>query len=127
MSSTLASAPVKLNAATSAHVIALAYVSDGAESFIFKGPGTIIEDIQQCFEINLLDELSFFSPTGKIGEIFIDTNNDGDFGDAGESIKRFNTLDGHGLKLLGRAGIIPAVITGRDSRPLRLRLAALGI
>ena len=70
MSSTLASAPVKLNAATSAHVIALAYVSDGAESFIFQGPGTIIEDIQKCFEINLLDELSFFSPTGKPGEIF---------------------------------------------------------
>jgi leucyl aminopeptidase len=70
MSSTLASAPVRLNAATSANVIALAYVSDGAESFIFQGPGTIIEDIQQCFEINLLDELSFFSPTGKIGEIF---------------------------------------------------------
>ena len=45
----------------------------------------------------------------------------------GETIKRFNTLDGHGLKLLQRAGIIPAVITGRDSKPLRLRLAALGI
>jgi len=70
MSSTLASAPVKLNAATSAHVIALAYVSDGAESFVFQGPGTIIQDVQQCFEINLLDELSFFSPTGKPGEIF---------------------------------------------------------
>ncbi len=70
MSSTLASAPVKLNAATSAHVIALAYVSDGAESFVFQGPGTIIEDVQQCFEINLQDELSFFSPTGKPGEIF---------------------------------------------------------
>jgi len=70
MSSTLASAPVKLNAATSAHVIALAYVSDGAESFVFQGPGTIIEDVEQCFEINLLDELSFFSPTGKPGEIF---------------------------------------------------------
>ncbi|MEY4967831.1 MAG: hypothetical protein RIQ73_530, partial [Actinomycetota bacterium] len=70
MSSTLASAPVKLNAATSANVIALAYVSDGADSFVFQGPGTIIEDIQQCFEVNLLDELSFFSPTGKPGEIF---------------------------------------------------------
>ena len=49
------------------------------------------------------------------------------FTEAGESIKRFHTLDGHGLKLLQRAGIIPAVITGRDSKPLRLRLAALGI
>ena len=47
--------------------------------------------------------------------------------EAGETIKRFNTLDGHGLKLLQRAGITPAVITGRDSKPLRLRLQALGI
>lgn len=47
--------------------------------------------------------------------------------EAGETIKRFHTLDGHGLKLLQRAGITPAVITGRDSKPLRLRLAALGI
>lgn len=45
----------------------------------------------------------------------------------GETIKRFNTLDGHGLKLLQRAGITPAVITGRDSAPLRHRLAALGV
>jgi len=49
------------------------------------------------------------------------------FSESGESIKRFHTLDGHGLKLLQRAGITPAVITGRDSKPLRLRLAALGI
>jgi 3-deoxy-D-manno-octulosonate 8-phosphate phosphatase (KDO 8-P phosphatase) len=49
------------------------------------------------------------------------------FTDAGETIKRFHTLDGHGLKLLQRAGITPAVITGRDSKPLRVRLAALGI
>lgn len=47
--------------------------------------------------------------------------------DQGETLKRFNTLDGHGLKLLQRAGITPAVITGRDSKPLRLRLDALGI
>lgn len=45
----------------------------------------------------------------------------------GETLKRFHTLDGHGLKLLQQAGIIPAVITGRDSAPLRLRLKALGI
>ena len=45
----------------------------------------------------------------------------------GETLKRFNTLDGHGLKLLQQAGITPAVITGRDSPALRSRLAALGI
>ena len=49
------------------------------------------------------------------------------FTDAGETLKRFHTLDGHGLKLLQRAGITPAVITGRDSQPLRVRLAALGV
>ena len=45
----------------------------------------------------------------------------------GETIKRFNTLDGHGLKLIQRAGITPVVITGRDSKPLRIRLLALGV
>jgi len=45
----------------------------------------------------------------------------------GETIKRFNILDGLGLKLLARAGIEPVVVTGRDSAPLRARLAALGI
>ena len=33
--------------------------------------------------------------------------------EAGEMIKRFHTLDGHGLKLLQRGGITPAVISGR--------------
>jgi 3-deoxy-D-manno-octulosonate 8-phosphate phosphatase (KDO 8-P phosphatase) len=45
----------------------------------------------------------------------------------GETLKRFNTLDGHGIKLLQRAGITPVIITGRDSKPLRIRLQALGI
>lgn len=49
------------------------------------------------------------------------------FGAEGESLKRFHTLDGLGLKLLQSAGIIPAVITGRDSPALRRRLEALGI
>ena len=49
------------------------------------------------------------------------------FSEHGETIKRFNTLDGHGLKLLQKAGITPAVVTGRDSLALRVRLQALGI
>ena len=51
----------------------------------------------------------------------------GQFYVASETIKRFNTLDGHGLKLLQKAGITPVVITGRDSLVLRARLDALGI
>lgn len=49
------------------------------------------------------------------------------FSEQGETLKRFHTLDGHGLKLLQLADITPAVITGRDSKPLRARLQALGI
>jgi len=49
------------------------------------------------------------------------------FSEHGETLKRFNTLDGHGLKLLQHASITPVVITGRDSKALRLRLTALGI
>ena len=45
----------------------------------------------------------------------------------GESIKRFHTLDGMGLQLLKEAGVMVAVITGRDSAPLRQRLTALGL
>jgi 3-deoxy-D-manno-octulosonate 8-phosphate phosphatase (KDO 8-P phosphatase) len=49
------------------------------------------------------------------------------FSARGETLKQFNALDGHGIKLLQRVGIVPAIITGRDSKPLRLRLHALGI
>ena len=49
------------------------------------------------------------------------------FSEAGETLKRFHTLDGHGIKLLQQAGIVPAVVTGRDSAALRLRLHALGV
>lgn len=49
------------------------------------------------------------------------------FTESGETMKRFHTLDGHGIKLLQRAGITPAVVSGRDSLALRARLAALGV
>jgi 3-deoxy-D-manno-octulosonate 8-phosphate phosphatase (KDO 8-P phosphatase) len=45
----------------------------------------------------------------------------------GEEFKAFNTLDGHGLKLLAKGGIVPIVITGRDSPAVRKRVADLGI
>ena len=49
------------------------------------------------------------------------------FSGEGEVLKRFHTLDGHGLKMLQKAGITPAVVTGRDSPALRLRLSNLGV
>ena len=49
------------------------------------------------------------------------------FTPAGEEIKVFSSLDGHGIKLLRQAGIDVAIISGRGSRALELRAANLGI
>ncbi len=48
-------------------------------------------------------------------------------GEQGETVKAFATLDGHGLKLLQQGGILPLVITGRDSAAVRRRVADLGL
>jgi 3-deoxy-D-manno-octulosonate 8-phosphate phosphatase (KDO 8-P phosphatase) len=48
-------------------------------------------------------------------------------GEHGETVKAFATLDGHGLKLLLQGGIVPLVITGRDSPAVRRRVADLGL
>ena len=47
--------------------------------------------------------------------------------DSGEEFKRFNTLDGHGLKMLKASGVELAIITGRVSRCVELRATNLGI
>ena len=48
-------------------------------------------------------------------------------GEHGETVKAFCTLDGHGLKLLAAGGIVPVVLTGRDSPAVRRRCQDLGI
>jgi len=48
-------------------------------------------------------------------------------GESGEWFKAFSSLDGHGLKLLAQGGIVPLVITGRDSPAVRRRIADLGV
>ena len=53
------------------------------------------------------------------GGIYYDEN--------GECIKRFHVRDGLGIKLLQQAGVKVAVLSGRDSKALRKRLADLGI
>jgi 3-deoxy-D-manno-octulosonate 8-phosphate phosphatase (KDO 8-P phosphatase) len=49
------------------------------------------------------------------------------YGEQGEQTKTFNTLDGHGLKLLQMAGIAVAIVSGRDSPALHKRMADLGV
>ncbi|GAB4116346.1 MAG: HAD family hydrolase [Sideroxydans sp.] len=47
--------------------------------------------------------------------------------DSGEEFKRFNSLDGHGLKMLQASGVELAIITGRQSQCVTLRAANLGV
>lgn len=49
------------------------------------------------------------------------------FGPQGEALKTFNTLDGHGLKMLAATGVKVAIITGRVSDMIAQRAANLGI
>lgn len=49
------------------------------------------------------------------------------FSDSGEEFKRFNSLDGHGIKMLRASGIEAAIITGRTSRCVEMRAKNLGI
>lgn len=49
------------------------------------------------------------------------------YADRGEELKCFNVKDGHGIKLLLRAGIEVALVTGRKSAALEHRAQDLGI
>ena len=47
--------------------------------------------------------------------------------EGGETLKAFNVLDGQGLLMLRKGGIVPIVITGRDSAAVRRRVSDLGL
>jgi len=47
--------------------------------------------------------------------------------DDGRELKGFNSLDGHGLKMLAASGVMLAILTGRTSRCVEHRAANLGI
>ena len=49
------------------------------------------------------------------------------FSDEGMEFKRFNSLDGHGIKMLKTAGVEPAIITARESGNVKHRMENLGI
>jgi 3-deoxy-D-manno-octulosonate 8-phosphate phosphatase (KDO 8-P phosphatase) len=49
------------------------------------------------------------------------------YSEHGEAMKRFNVLDGHGLRLLRESGAAVALITGRSGPILARRAAELGI
>jgi 3-deoxy-D-manno-octulosonate 8-phosphate phosphatase (KDO 8-P phosphatase) len=45
----------------------------------------------------------------------------------GNELKRFHVRDGHGIKMLTKAGITVGIITGRKSKVVELRAKELGI
>ena len=49
------------------------------------------------------------------------------YSDSGEEFKRFNSLDGQGIKMLMASGVEVAIITGRTSRCVDVRAQNLGI
>ncbi len=49
------------------------------------------------------------------------------YGPNGEELKVFNTLDGHGIKMLAQSGVEVAIISGRSSKALARRAKDLGI
>ena len=49
------------------------------------------------------------------------------FDNQGEEYKAFNSLDGHGLRMLQECGVRAAVITGRQSKLVQHRMHDLGI
>jgi len=68
MSALPIAAPLDIKAASSADSIAIGFVKNPDESFECVGP--LVADIEKFFGLNLIDELTFFGPTGKAGEIF---------------------------------------------------------
>lgn len=49
------------------------------------------------------------------------------FGNDGSEMKAFNTLDGHGIKLLQKSGVKVGIITGRTSQLVEKRASDLGV
>lgn len=69
---------------------------------------------------------------GKIKMVILDVDGvmtDGSIilDDRGNELKMFHVRDGHGIKLLNRAGIKVAIITGRTSKVVERRAGELGI
>lgn len=48
-------------------------------------------------------------------------------GDDGQEYKAFNSKDGHGMRMLLDSGVEIAIITGRTSEVVRIRMESLGI
>ncbi len=77
--------------------------------------------MQAVYELARNIKLLIFDVDGVLtdGSLFL--------GDDGQEYKAFNSLDGHGIKMLKNSGVEIAIITGRSSKVVTLRAGNLGI
>lgn len=77
--------------------------------------------MQEIIEKAKLIRLVIFDVDGVLtdGKLFFD--------ESGREYKCFNTKDGHGIKMLRESGIETAVISGRKSLSVTLRMKSLGV
>ena len=68
MSALPIAAPLDVKAASSSNSIAVGFIKNSDDSFEFVGP--LVAEIEKFFGLNLVDELTFFGPSAKAGEIF---------------------------------------------------------
>lgn len=77
--------------------------------------------MQAVYELAGATRLLIFDVDGVLtdGSLFL--------GDDGQEYKAFNSLDGHGIKMLKNSGVEVAIITGRTSKVVIHRAKNLGI
>ena len=68
MSALPIAASLDIKAASSGNSIAIGYVKNSDDSFECVGP--LVSEVEKFFGLNLVDELAFFAPSAKAGEIF---------------------------------------------------------
>lgn len=97
------------NSATMAHI----YLSGSLNMFPLH-PESVLQRAQNI-KLLIMDVDGVLTT----GQLFISAN--------GEIIKPFNTLDGHGIKMLQKTGVQTAIITARNDPAVATRAEQLGI
>lgn len=67
---TLFARPLELESVIGCDVVAIGFTKSESGEFAFPSSSAMVSRVETKFELNLLDELTFFSATGKAGEVF---------------------------------------------------------
>ncbi|MDP1719682.1 MAG: leucyl aminopeptidase family protein [Candidatus Nanopelagicaceae bacterium] len=67
---TLLARPLELESVIDSDVVAIGFTRSESGEFAFPSSSEMVGRVESKFELNLTDELTFFSATGKAGEVF---------------------------------------------------------